>query len=308
MNYPTVDTYPSELLLAINKAQTVSWRLGVAWTLVSDNGEVLICNGQLFNQHNESLINDLYTFSNAKKLFLSYCPLNNDLHLHALLDALKLSNLVELHIFTLGNDKKAVSELFAHTAIPAMVWPSDQTQSAQTVGIAWVRSTHRPWVHVICSNSLGGGAFPLEQMSEQMGVIPYVTLKGIESSQLYVQSDQGNSVSTKLTMADPQFVDSSRAMIQQINNLSVKAVSVVTVVCDSTWLALLIRMSLANEVSYFLSLRSSTSAIQPSIVEFPENDQWTINSSEVMGDFMQVVLQKGLPTPLKHKANQGTSG
>lgn len=289
------DTYPAELLLAFNKARTVSWRLGVAWTLVSGRGEILTCNGNIFNQHNQQLIEDLQTFRNAKRLYISYCPELNDLYSNILLDAVRLSNLTEMHVCANDNKKKDVIALSSSIAIPAMRWPTDHAQSAQTIGIEWVRSTGRPWVHVICSNSIGGGAYPLEKMSEQLGVIPYVTLKGLESSLLYIQNNHASHFDTLFRMADPQFIRTSEKLIECLSNLSTATVSLVSVVCDPSSFALIIQKSLANEVSYFLSLRSASTGklSPPAIVEFPKSDQWLINSSEVMGDFMQVVLQKG---------------
>jgi len=291
IKHPNMDNYPTELVLALNKAKTISWRLGVAWTLMSGDGEVLTCNGKLFNQHIQLLIADLQMFSTAKKLYISYCPVLEDLNSQFLLDSLRVSNLVEVHVCMCETDKIAIKTLAERTAIPTLLWPRDQTQTAHSIGIAWVRSTLKPWVHVVCSNSLGGGSFPIAKL----GIMPYVMLKGIESSLLYVQTDSNHSFGTQLVLADPEFIESSNTLIRSLRNLSATAASVVTVVCDPSWLSLIVRMGLATEVSYFLSLRSMVTdvSITPPIVEFPETDQWMINSSEVMGDFMQIVLQKG---------------
>lgn len=287
--------YPAELVLALNKAQTVSWRLGVAWTLVSEAGDIQTCNGNIFNQHNQALIQDLQFYRDAKKLYISYCPVADDPYSQALLDTLRLSNLIEIHVYARKIHAAEIDDLSKQATIPAMHWLSDHAQIPQNTGISWVRSTRRPWVHIICSNSLGGGYYPLEKMTEQLGVKPYILTKGFESSLLYVQNDRSINFGTQFNAANPQFVDSCSSLIDYLAELSAATVSVVTVVCDTAWLALIVRMSLANEVSYFLSLRSSAAEASPlpPIVQFPEHDNWNINSSEVMGDFMQVVLQKG---------------
>lgn len=289
------NNYPGALLLALNKAKTVSWRLGVAWTLVSEHGKVLVCNGDLFNQHSQSLINDLKTYQDAKLLYLSYCPNSTDLDSEELVETLRFSSLVELHIYGSESDAETVKLLGTQASIPTHRWANTNIQSAQTTGISWVRATRRPWIHVICSNSLGGGAYPLAMMSEELGVVPYVMLKGLESSLLYVQDDCSDNLNKLFNMADPHIFESSTTLLRSLGTLSASSVPVVTVVCNPGCLAKIINESMANEVSYFITLRSVESgspALAP-IVTFPENDQWVINSSEVRGDFMQVVLQKG---------------
>ena len=291
----SIRTCPSEMALALNKAKTISWRLGVAWTLTSESREILICSGGMFNQHSQHLISDIQNNRNAKRLYITYCPISDDLNSQGLLEALQMSNLTELHISTRNTGIESAELLSKKTAIQTIPWISDRTQLTQDAGIDWVRSTKRPWVHVICSNSLGGGAYPIEKMSEQLGVAPFVTLKGVESSLLYVQHKCISDIRQQLSMASPRIAISSDFLISELQSLSAARASVVTVVCSQEWLADIIRMSLANEVSYFLSLRSikTENLTSPATLEFPESEKWNINSSDVMGDFVQLVLQKG---------------
>jgi len=290
-----LDSYPTAMLLALNKAKTVSWRMGIAWTLISNRGEVLTCNGGIFNNHNQPLIEDLKTYRNAKKLYISYCPAINDLYSRALLDTLKLSNLAEINVFACEKEKNAINELVKQTAIPTVRWCSDQEHFGQTTGVAWVRSTRRPWINVVCSMNLNEGMLSQTEMYRQLGVTHYIALKGLESSALYVQEDQDNAIGSQFNLVNPQPVRSRKKMIHCLNDLSVSTQSVVTVVCDPDWLALIVRMSLANEVTYFQSLNIDgiDTSPRPALIKFLEKNQWTVNSSEVMGRFMKFVLQTG---------------
>ena len=125
-----------------------------------------------------------------------------------------------------------------------------------------------------------------------------MVLKGYESSLLYVQQEHGDtfySQSTLNAVRKIHYVDGCDNLVQNLSSHSVNTVSIVTVACDPSWLSYLIRMRLANEVTYFLSLRSfdsiSASSRDP-VVFFPESDHWIISSSEVRGDFMQVMLER----------------
>jgi len=290
-----LDTYPDALLLTLNKARTVSWRSGVAWTLVGSSGEVLICNGKLFYKHSQSLIEDLLTFGNSKKAYISYCPLHSDHDSSLLLQTLRLSELVELNVFAKHVENAAVLNLSGNVSIPTVRWHSYEVNTTQHTGISWVRENHRPWVHVVCSRSLGGGEYPFDKMSKQLGVTPYVVLKGLESSLVCIQSGCSDALGTHLNMINPRFFETCTKLMQYLKSLSSNTASVVTVICDPSWLAILIQMRLANEVSFFLTLLSANgiTGTWPEFVEFPENDQWIINSSEIMGEFIRIVLQKG---------------
>ena len=114
---------------------------------------------------------------------------------------------------------------------------------------------------------------------------------------LYIQKDYWNTFSAKMYPTEPQLLATSKKLIHRLKSISSKNTSLVTIICDQLWLSLMTRMNIVNEVSYFLSLRSeinSNISVQPTVV-FPKEDKWTINSAEVMGDFMVTKLERKQP-------------
>jgi len=291
----SLDNCPIEMLLALNKAKTVSWRMGIGWTLVSKSREVLTCNGALFNAHIQPLIEDIKSHQNAKKLYISYCPTPDDLFCTRLLAALSISNLVELNVCTSEIDKFSVINLFSRTAIPTTQWRSDQDKFCQSAGIAWVRSTRRPWINLICSSNLVGSYQSIHKVSELLGVTNQISLKGLESSVLYMQNDCDSVFNSRFDLVRPKLVRSTSSLINCLYELSVATVSIVTIVCDPIWLNHITRMNLANEVTYFQALRNPAkdSSTRHPVIDYLEKDQWIVNSFEVMGNLMQIVLQIG---------------
>lgn len=284
------------------RSQNISRHAGVAWTLLDQNEQVLICDGVIAGFHPKRLA---FSISRNKEaadhLFVSLEPVGGVFDIDALISRIETSSLLKCTFYSrvpCNLRSKAWVEWSRHWR-GTVAYLNEEPKISDTINtISKVASTLQPWVTSISAADIGGRTLPAGLYKHEFGMTHFIATMVKEAraviyaksmKELVKELPRENNMEEEIEYYE---IDQNAVVEPLLRYCKRENIYNAIALCDMETLAYLAHHRLVDEMVHHVTAAAALSTQKCAEVQLLRLRGWHIAACSVTGNASRILLKK----------------